>query len=513
MRKTLVLVLHDPDSPEANLRCDALGSFIHRLSTMKSESSTLVSGSTGTAEALVRLAGAATVVGRDDEVHYVPTRAARERVAGDQDGAWPQALASRHRKRVRTSAGTIFHFPMESDAADGSSAPTGLTAFVTDWTGLPSSCAVAVHPGHPASTGLGPDEDAAFTGRFCRHPLTGDLLPIWVADWVKPEFGTGAVLINPGHNAPDLEFSRKVGLPVRFSLAPKGYDGAPSQYINPPFIKSGHAFRTGNATEGLPFDEAKAVYFATVAERGLVEEYTDSGMGTFRVASMAPSGVEVSWDARRRTVSPTGHTAHDGASAETVTVEPSPVLHALAEHVRSAELTVVAPSTRVEDELLALRLLLAEPGVEPAVKNAPDVVVVSNAQRAKGADGDVPDDVLRLALLVSAGPLDNLSVKPQHLDPAQRFLTVHETLRDRETVPGQEPSAEVVKVAAQVKGLLMRQELKQAFTQLYRLQKTLAKSESLGEQDLRHYCALAHVVAGVATPYGQEALVTAWEKI
>ena len=507
MTSTTVLTLRDPESREVNLRCEALGSHLRRMREVEGQDVTLINAATGSGETVMRIAEAAGLVGSEGQVRYVPTRAARDRVVGDEDGAWPPALMSRHRKQVRRSVGAIFQFPIDAGEQDGDGAPVSLTAFVTDWTGLPSSCAIAVHPGHALSTGLGPEEQAAFTGRFCRHPLTGDLLPVWVADWVKPEFGTGAVLINPGHNAADLEFSRKVGLPVRFSLAPKDYEGAPADWPKPPFIKSGYAFRTG-ATDGLPFSEAKTKYFAAIAERGLVEECTDSGMGTFQVAAMTADGdFELAWDHRRRTVGSLG----DGADSVRLTL--SPVLHAAEEHVRSAELTVVTPSTRVEDDLLALRLLLAEPDIEPAVKDAPEVVVVSNAQLAKGVDADVQDDVLGLALLVSAGPLDTLSVKPQHIEPCERFLKVHESLSAREHVAGQDLSPEIAKAAGQIKGLLGRQDLKQAFTQLYRLQKTLAKSESVGEQEMFCYSALAHVLAGVSTPYSHEHLATVWEKI
>ncbi|MFD7668593.1 hypothetical protein [Streptomyces sp. NPDC059788] len=512
MRSTTVLVLRDPESPEVNLRSEALGACLRRLRAIETAdapaTTAAATDATGSRQAVSLLAEAATLIGDGNEVRYVPTPAARDRVAGDGDGGWPQSTVSRHRKLVRRSVGAVFEFPLEDGPQAGGDEPASLTTFVTDWTGLPSSCAVAVHPGHPLSTGLGPDEHASFTGRFCRHPLTGDLLPIWVGDWVKAEFGTGAVLLNPGHNLPDLEFSRKVGLPVRFSLAPKDYDGAPADWMKPPYIKSGHAFRVGPTAEGQPFDQAKTVYFAAVAERGLVEEYTDSGMGTFRIASVGPDGdVEVPWDRRRRTV------AHGDASGEPVRLSLSPVLSAVEEHVRSAELTVVTPSSRVEDDLLALRLLLAEPEIVPVVKTAPEVVVVGNAQLAKGTDPGIPEEVLRLALLVNAAPLDTLAVKPQHIEPCERFLTAHAAISEREPAAGRERSGEVSKAAAQIKGLLGRQDLKQAFTQLYRLQKNLSKAESLGEADAVCYAALAHVLAGVESPFDEVALRGAWSGI
>lgn len=505
MTTVAVVVLQDPDSRETNLRCQALGAFQRRLHTAEGQAITPDAVTAGSPEAVVQLADVAELVGEDDLIRYIPTRRARERVIGSEDGYWPQAVVSRHRKLVRQSVGALFQFPLVDGSGEGDA--DSVETFVTDWTGLPSSCAVAVHPGHRLSTGLQEGERSAFTGRFCRHPLTGDLLPVWVGDWVKPEFGTGAVLLNPGHNAADLEFSRRIGLPVRFSLAPKNYDGEPADWLTPPFIRSGHAFRAGGA-DGLPFDEAKNVYFSAAIDRGLGAEHTDSGMGSFAVATRAPDGdVDVPWDHGRRTV------AQAGQDADTVAVRVSSALGVTQEEVRSSKLTVVTPSAQVEHDLFALRLLLAEPGLSPEVKVAPEVIVASNAQFAKGVSEETDEAVLRLALLVSAGPLDTLSLKPQHIDPCERFLKVHETVTTRTAAPASELSSEVAKAAAQIKGLLTRQDLKQAFTQVYRLQKNLAKAESVGERDLVCYATLAHVLAGVSTPYGATALADTWQTL
>lgn len=54
-----------------------------------------------------------------------------------------------------------------------------------------------------------------FTGGYAIHPLSGERVPIWVADYVLPGYGTGAVMGVPAHDARDFQFARTFGLPVR----------------------------------------------------------------------------------------------------------------------------------------------------------------------------------------------------------------------------------------------------------------------------------------------------------
>jgi leucyl-tRNA synthetase len=57
------------------------------------------------------------------------------------------------------------------------------------------------------------------TGRFAIHPLTGEKLPIWVANFVLMGYGTGAVMAVPGHDERDFAFALKYGLPIRQVVA------------------------------------------------------------------------------------------------------------------------------------------------------------------------------------------------------------------------------------------------------------------------------------------------------
>ncbi len=59
------------------------------------------------------------------------------------------------------------------------------------------------------------EKHGAFTGHYARNPFTGELLPVWIANYILADYGTGAIMSVPGHDARDWEFAGKYGLPVR----------------------------------------------------------------------------------------------------------------------------------------------------------------------------------------------------------------------------------------------------------------------------------------------------------
>ena len=62
-----------------------------------------------------------------------------------------------------------------------------------------------------------------FTGATATHPLTGAAVPVWVADYVLPGYGSGAVMGVPAHDGRDLAFARRYGLPVVAAVAQDSY--------------------------------------------------------------------------------------------------------------------------------------------------------------------------------------------------------------------------------------------------------------------------------------------------
>lgn len=58
------------------------------------------------------------------------------------------------------------------------------------------------------------EKTGVFTGAYALNPVSGQKIPIWTADYVLMDYGTGAIMAVPGHDARDFEFAKKFGLPV-----------------------------------------------------------------------------------------------------------------------------------------------------------------------------------------------------------------------------------------------------------------------------------------------------------
>ncbi len=69
-------------------------------------------------------------------------------------------------------------------------------------------------------TGTEQEKRGVFIGAAARHPLTGEKISIWIADYVLMSYGTGAVMGVPAHDERDWEFARKNGLDAKFVVAP-----------------------------------------------------------------------------------------------------------------------------------------------------------------------------------------------------------------------------------------------------------------------------------------------------
>jgi len=58
-------------------------------------------------------------------------------------------------------------------------------------------------------------KSGVFTGSFCKHPLTGEEIPIWIGDYVISAYGGGAVMMVPAHDKRDYDFAKKYGLSIK----------------------------------------------------------------------------------------------------------------------------------------------------------------------------------------------------------------------------------------------------------------------------------------------------------
>jgi len=111
-----------------------------------------------------------------------------------------------------------------------------------------------------------PKEGVA-TGATCRHPLTGDAVPIVVATFVVMEYGTGAVMAVPAHDQRDFEFARAHDLPIRVVIQPEDGVLEPST-MDAAWEGPGRLVGSGEF-DGLASEAAKGAITARLADRGV----------------------------------------------------------------------------------------------------------------------------------------------------------------------------------------------------------------------------------------------------
>ena len=91
------------------------------------------------------------------------------------------------------------------------------------------------------------------TGLFAIHPLTGEKLPIWVANFVLMHYGTGAVMAVPAHDQRDFEFAQKYSLPIKQVIAPLADEEI--DLTKQAFVEHGKLVNSAEF-DGLDFDGA-----------------------------------------------------------------------------------------------------------------------------------------------------------------------------------------------------------------------------------------------------------------
>ena len=109
------------------------------------------------------------------------------------------------------------------------------------------------------------EKTGVFLGRYAINPVNGERIPVWAADYVLPDYGTGAIMAVPAHDQRDLDFARKFGLPVRIVVDTGGPDPAQTGVATP---GEGDLVNSG-PLDGLPKSEAIARITGILAERGL----------------------------------------------------------------------------------------------------------------------------------------------------------------------------------------------------------------------------------------------------
>ena len=103
------------------------------------------------------------------------------------------------------------------------------------------------------------------TGGHCLNPATGQPIPIWVADYVLMEYGTGAIMAVPGHDQRDFDFAEAMGLPIVRVVAGAG-DGA-DKPLSEAYAGDGVMVNSGRF-DGMAVVDAKPAISAWLAESG-----------------------------------------------------------------------------------------------------------------------------------------------------------------------------------------------------------------------------------------------------
>jgi leucyl-tRNA synthetase len=111
------------------------------------------------------------------------------------------------------------------------------------------------------------DKTGVFTGAYAINPATEQRIPIWIADYVLAEYGTGAIMAVPAHDQRDYEFARAFALPIVTVIEPLGDTPAEpdAAYEGP-----GRLVNSGPFT-GLDSEAAKRAITQWLAERGVGE--------------------------------------------------------------------------------------------------------------------------------------------------------------------------------------------------------------------------------------------------
>jgi leucyl-tRNA synthetase len=204
----------------------------------------------------------------------------------DKLPGWPEKVRTMQRNWIGRSEGALLDFKF-----DGVAGPAGdkITVFTTRIDTIYGATSVQLAPEHPLVTDLvanNPDllakvEDliaeqrhakeagdigaiekhGVFTEQYALNPFTNERVPIWVANYVLLDYGTGAIMSVPAHDERDYEFAKKYDLDIKIVILPRregdAPDGAPDEPVLP-FTEDNSLLINSGEFSGLPCQEAMA---------------------------------------------------------------------------------------------------------------------------------------------------------------------------------------------------------------------------------------------------------------
>jgi leucyl-tRNA synthetase len=167
----------------------------------------------------------------------------------DRLDGWPEKVRTMQRNWIGRSEGTLVDFKLDgaTDSADST-----IAVFTTRVDTIYGATSIQLAPQHPLVARLAKNNDAlraqveeliaeqrkakevgdigaiekhgVNTHRFAVNPYNGERIPIWVANYILMDYGTGAIMSVPAHDERDFEFARKYNLKIRTVIVPRPVD-------------------------------------------------------------------------------------------------------------------------------------------------------------------------------------------------------------------------------------------------------------------------------------------------
>ncbi len=237
----------------------------------------------------------ALVEKRDIPMYYFRITDYAQELLDDLDtlkDGWPQQVLTMQRNWIGRSQGMDITFP----SANPDIYADGLTVFTTRADTLMGVTYVAVAAEHPmalkaaennpelqafieecrmgsvAEADLATAEKKGMaTGLSVKHPVTGEEVPVWIANYVLMSYGSGAVMAVPSHDERDFEFANKYGLTIKQVIDAKGADDSEfdaKQWQEWYGSKEGKLVNSGEF-DGLDFQGAFDAFLAKLEPQGL----------------------------------------------------------------------------------------------------------------------------------------------------------------------------------------------------------------------------------------------------
>lgn len=248
---------------------------------------------------------------------------------------WPERVRTMQRNWIGQSEGTLVDFTVMDSATHvvkpGDEAElkdaTKITVFTTRVDTIYGATSLQLAPTHPlveqwsaqdaklhkAVEEMKSEQDAAreagkmddlgkhgvFAGHYARNPFSGENIPVWVANYVLMDYGTGAIMSVPAHDERDYEFAQKYGLEVQVVVLPRreeGENGKPDKHGHEsllPFTGEDSLLMNSGPFNMMGCEEAQKQMSAYAEEHGFGKRTVKYRLRDWGVSRQRPWGTPI----------------------------------------------------------------------------------------------------------------------------------------------------------------------------------------------------------------------------